>query len=1164
MLKKLLGYLALLPLALSAGVITKTVTFSPNDFVFAKTAEFDLVTLPGQFSTSEKGDPQLPVYNLSVLLPPTAEITGVEVVSSSVTDLPGTYIPYPVQAIRPLSKKEPVPFVVPNVLIYGSDQPYPREIARTVASGCLAGYRVAGVLVSPLQYLPADKRLRLYTRLTLNISYEEGRHDAMAMTPSQNELFQGEVANLVGNPEALPSWAPPTRENRAGEVDYVIITSSGLVNAWSSLKTWKTKKGVVTEIVSTDTINVRYTGRDLQEKIRNFIKDWWQSKGLKYVLLGGDDIIVPDRKTRLVVEESTITGSIPTDMYYADLQWSWDGNHNNYFGELGDTVDLLHDLYVGRAPIDNATNLAVFIRKDTVFEKRPDTTYMRTLLLPSEMLFPPYHGKVCNNIIAGYYPASGWQKSKLEDPGMNATRDSLNRGYQLCHVSDHGAPSTLGVLDMSQIPSLTNVNKLNVMNGINCDVGSFDGQECIAESLVNYPGGGCIATLMNSRYGLGYPPALGPSEILDIDIFKSLIAYNVAEVGAMHARAKNCSRNLAMSQPANRWVIYENTLFGDPNTALFSVKPLRLTVTHAASIPASPQTFRVTVYASGAPLKDALVCGQKGVETYAVGRTNSSGWVDLLVSPATTGTMSVTVTARNCLPYEGTCSVTSGTPRPCIVFKSDRILDAGGGNNNGKLDPGETADLFLTLRNAGNAAATNVTARLRAGGTYITLIDSTAVFGNMNAGDTAVGDLFRIQVAANTPPGTEVEFIAAASATEGSWEPFFKETVGVLPLPRQVWADHDTGTCVLSVTTFGGFGTTYPYGEGSGFKYSKIASYGSLYYGSMACGTDANYIVDRFYGIPAASVINQDFRVFDTLRTVLPPRLAQEEYEAVYNDSNHAAPKGLKVIQWSLMNFQPAYDDWVIVCFDYYNLGASAISNFNSGMLFDFDIYNAVNNIVRSDTVRRFTYMMQSTSSMFPTAGIRILQPKTFRNLSAIDNALYVEPANMMTEAVKDSFLAGRIRLRNSTRTDNWSVCVSTGPFTIPAGNRIRVVYAIVGGNDSTTAKVNSDSAQAWWDRMTISVSEADGYKAETRPRFFVNPNPATGSVRIGYNVPVREQALIRIYDVTGSLKTELYAGEIQGKGAITWRPDKVPAGIYFVKIEMPGSDAIEKFVYLK
>lgn len=1154
--------LAVLPLALEAGALTTTLEYNRADFQFERVDGFDRVTWSGEFSLPDKGKPQLPLGSYSVLLPPDAEIASAEVVASEFVDLPGTFVPYPVQPIRPLSMTEPVPFVAPDASVYGSAAPYPSTIVRTVPTGSLSGYRLAGLLVAPMQYLPAGKKLRLYTRLVIKVNYDEGRHVPPILTPSQAELFGQEAAALVINPEAVHSWRPVVQSSRAAEIDYVIITSSGLVNAWNSLKAWKTKKGLNTEVMSTDTIYAQYTGRDNQEKIRNFIRDRWQNKGLKYVLLGGDDIIVPDRKTRLVVEESTITGSIPTDMYYADLQWSWDGNHNNYFGELGDTVDLLHDVYIGRAPIDNATNLAVFIRKDTTSEKRPDTTYQKTLLLPSEMLFSPYHGRVCNNIIAGYFPGS-WRISKLEDPGSNATRDSLNRGYQLCHISDHGSSGSLGVLSISQIPTLTNGIKYDVMNGINCDVGSFDGKECIAESLVNYPGGGCLATLMNSRYGLGYPPGLGPSEILDIDIFKSFIAYGVPEVGACHARAKNQSRNLAMSQPATRWVIYENTLFGDPNAVLYSQKPLHLAVTHAASIPANPQAFRVSVSASGSPLANALVCGQKGTEVYAVGRTNASGWVDLIISPATTGTMSVTVTAKDCLPYEGTCTVTSGSPQPCLVYLSDRVDDAAG-NNNGRIDPGETVNLFVKLRNAGTAAATGVTGRLREASPYITVTDSTASFGAINAGDSAAGDAFTVQASAATPAGTVVEFVVSAAAAQGTWEPFFAKTVGVAPEPRLVWADHDTGCCVLSVTTYGGFGTTRPYGEGTGFKYSKIASYGCLYYGSMACGTDASYLVDRFYGIPAASVINQDFRVLDSLRPVLPPRLAEEEYEAVYTDSNHAAPRGLKVNQWSMMVSQPGYDDWVIVCFDYFNVGSSVMNNFYSGMLFDFDMYNSTENIVRSDTTRRFTYMMRSTTSMFPAAGIRLLQPTVFRNLSAIDNAVYVEPAAMMTEAAKDSFLKGYIRVRNSPRTDNWSICVSAGPFNIPVGNKVRVVYAVVGGNDSTTAKVNSDSAQSWWDRHNIGISEGVGLIQPSGPRFMVHPNPARDRIRVSYTVPVRQTVRIRLFDAAGRERSVMFEGEVQGTGAITGSTGRLPAGIYFVKIETPGNGRIEKIIYLE
>ncbi|HEX7318951.1 MAG TPA: C25 family cysteine peptidase [bacterium] len=1146
---------------LSAGVITETIEFTPADFQFSTQNGYDVVTLQGQFSTTEKGRPFLPAVTYYYLIPPTAEITSVEIISSSIQDFTGKYTPYPVQTIRPFSTNRIIPFVEPDAGVYGSAKPYPREIVEAIPSGCLSGYRLAGVMLYPVQFIPAEKKLRLYKSITLKINYTVGRHPTIPLTKSQADLFGAEVKSLVRNPETIEYWRPSEYNARAGEIDMVIITSTGQAANWNALKTWKTKKGINTAVISTDSVYAQYAGRDNQEKIRNFIRDYWQTKGLKYVILGGDDMIIPDRKTTLWVEESTIVGDIPTDMYYADLQWSWDGNHNDLFGEMEDTVDLFHDVYIGRAPVDNATNIATFTRKDTVFEKHPDTTYMKTLLLPSEMLFDPYHGKYPNNIIASYFPGT-WKISRLEDPSYNQTRDSLNKGFQLCHVADHGSPWSLGVLDIEQVSTLTNGIKYDILNGMNCDCGSFDGMDCIAESLVNIPNGGCVATMLNSRYGLGYPPGLGPSEILDIEIFKSFIVAGALEFGAAHGRAKNFCRAMAMSQSPTRWCVYENTLFGDPSLAAYATKPQHMTVTYASSIQAGPQAFRVMASITGVPIKSALICAMKGTEVYATGRTNALGWVDLFVNPST-GTMNVTVTSENCLPFEGTCTVTAGSPRPCITYWAHHVNDASG-NNNGRMDPGETVDLVITLKNQGNATATNVSGKLRTTCPYITFIDSTAIYGTVPAGDTSTGagDIYRLQVSSTAPQGTEAEFIVFSQAGEGTWEPFFIDIIGTIPQPGLVWADHDTGACVLSVTTFGGFGTTYPHGEGSGFKYSKIVSNGSLYYGSMVCGTSSSYIVDRFYGPPSSSTINYDFNILDTLKPVLPPRAACEEYEAVYSDSGHASPKGLIVTQWSLMNSQPGYDDWAIVCFDYFNSGSTSITNFYSGMMFDFDLYNTTDNIVRSDTVRRFTYMMQPYS-MYPTCGVRLIEPITARNLSAIDHLYYVEPATMMTEAVKDSFLKGLLQLRNSTRTDNYSICVSAGPYTITPGGNARAVYAVVGGNDSTLAKINSDSAQSWWDQHSGAVENRQAAHMRRAVLQLVQ-NPARHHIGIAYQLNKNETVAIDLYDATGQRRTRIFEGTLTGKGVLNWTPAHLAPGVYFVRLQQSTGDSIEKVLYLR
>ncbi|MBN2620743.1 T9SS type A sorting domain-containing protein [candidate division WOR-3 bacterium] len=1156
-------FIILLPLlfaSISPGShLTYTLTFSPDELNIISLNGYDCILSANTFSTAEPGTPILPVKVLYFLLPPSAEIIRADIVSSQSAELPDIYTPYPAQPIRPFSQNKDIPFVAPDPTVYGSSTPYPAEIISTVPSGCLAGFRIAGVVVHPVQYLPDSKHLKIHTEMTIRVQYEESRHEPVTLTQSQIDLFSREVEALVANPEALAHWTPASKQLRDGEIDYAIITSAGLVSNWNAFRNWKIKKGINTVVVRTDSIYAAYSGRDNQEKIRNFIRDWWQNKGLKYVLLGGDDNIVPDRKTRLIIEDSTITGNIPTDMYYADLQWSWDSNNNNYFGEMEDTVDLFHDVYIGRAPIDNATNINTFTYKDTMFEKHPDTTYLKKLLLPSEDLFPPYHGENPNNVIASYFPGT-WQIAKLKDPGYTQTRDSLNHGFQLCHVAAHGSPTSLGVLGMSQIPGLNNGIKYDIINGINCDCGSFDGGDCIAESLVNYPNGGCIAALLNSRYGLGYPPAMGPSEILDLGIFKALIVSSIHEVGAMHARAKDDCRAMALAQSPTRWCVFENTLFGDPTVPLYSKNPAALAVTHASSIPGAPQMFRVNASANSAPLKDARVCCIKGTEVYSVGLTNSQGWVDLFVDP-TSGTMLVTVTAPDCRVYEGTCAVSGSQNQPCLTFRSC-IIDDATGNNNQHIDPGETVVLDVWLMNRGSTSATSVAGTLRTDCPYVTFLDSTSNYGTIAAGDSAVGDHFQIQVSSATPQGTEIEFIVHTQSAQGSWDPFFAEIAGVIPQLRPVWVDHDTGCCVLSVTSFGGFGTTYPYGEGSGFKYPTVASYGCLYYGSMVCGTGPAYIADRFYDHPASN-IQHDFEIMDTITPILPPLKADEEYVTWYSDAGHSSPKGLEIEQWSLMLSDPAYADFIIICFDYHNNGSAPLTNFYSGMMFDFDMINYTNNIVRTIATRRFTYMCRSLTSRHPTVGIRLLEPLSAANLTAIDHALYVEPSSMMTEAVKDSLLRGWINMPNSNRTDNWSICVSAGPFTIPAGGSERVVYAVVGGNDTSYARIHSDSAQSWWENA-MGKLEQEEQNVNLQPVFAISPNPTSGNIGIQYNVPGYQRVTAELYDATGRSVMTVYDGMLNGAGILNAYPDRLTNGIYFVKITRPEETVIRKFVYLE
>ena len=72
---------------------------------------------------------------------------------------------------------------------------------------------------------------------------------------------------------------------------------------------------------------------------------------------------------------------------------------------------------------------------------------------------------------------------------------------------------------------------------------------------------------------------------------------------------------------------------------------------------------------------------------------------------------------------------------PHLKMLNFTVNDASG-NNNGMLDPGETADLIITGINNGHAAAYDVTGLLTSSDQYITVNNTSAQsLGDLNAGD---------------------------------------------------------------------------------------------------------------------------------------------------------------------------------------------------------------------------------------------------------------------------------------------------------------------------------------------------------------------------------------------------------------------------------------------
>jgi len=103
--------------------------------------------------------------------------------------------------------------------------------------------------------------------------------------------------------------------------------------------------------------------------------------------------------------------------------------------------------------------------------------------------------------------------------------------------------------------------------------------------------------------------------------------------------------------------------------------------------------------------------------------------------------------------------VTAPGGSPSLDLVGYAVVDSEpGGDNDGRLDPGETAKLLVTLRNSGGAACNNVTGRFRAYDTRLTAPDSTSAWGDIPAGDSATNtaDWLTLRASGSIPPGTSV------------------------------------------------------------------------------------------------------------------------------------------------------------------------------------------------------------------------------------------------------------------------------------------------------------------------------------------------------------------------------------------------------------------------
>ncbi|MBN2474776.1 MAG: hypothetical protein JXB62_09220 [Pirellulales bacterium] len=561
------------------------------DFTFDDTPVLEetehgvLISLDGEETWLAEGDPVVPVRESTILLPQGMRITSVETTYGD----SGTVVGSGVQRLAS-------PVALP---LGGSLDPddawstvvstsFPAQASVTYSNHTLSGYNLGTLRVFPVQYDSTADTLTYHSSISVTVTTTRVDGDEMMAVRDSAADWQ-RVAQAVDNPEALDSYTLGVPDDvaapdlgpqlgAASNVEYVIITSNSLVNSFQPLVNQKIARGLSAGIMTTESIYAGYSGvetGDNADKIRHFLMAAYTSLGTRWVLLGGDVDVVPQRGV-YASQGSTIDYSLATDMYYACLDGPWNGDGDGVWGEQNDgygggDIDLTAEVYIGRAPVSNSTEAANFVAKtiryETTAHANPTTAVWLGEQLDSNTWGSysaiPIRDQVMPddwNLIERYDSAGGWSGSDL--------LGDLNASPHLVNHLGHANSTYNARLYNSQVAGLSNTDPY-FMYSQGCYSGSFDSHDlAIAEKHV-VDDHGALGVVMNSRYGW-YMPGSTPSAShhYAMQFWDAVFNEDMLHLGQANQDSKDDNMYRVGATGVYRWIHFETNLFGDPETPL--------------------------------------------------------------------------------------------------------------------------------------------------------------------------------------------------------------------------------------------------------------------------------------------------------------------------------------------------------------------------------------------------------------------------------------------------------------------------------------------------------------------------------------------------------------------------------------------------------------------
>jgi len=692
-------------------------TFSINDYTSISSSDLDFI------HKENPGAPDLPFGMVKLLVPYDAEFNRLEISTKSQL-LEKDILIRPSQPLVPTLPDYPQQeFVKPDPMIYNSNDSFPDQIVEYTGDHKISQYKIFTFLVSPFMYQPAERELYFIRNLSIEVFYN--KTGKLGDARWDNGLFADILKPEVVNPIILENsiFRSPVDPN---DIQYLIITSPSLVSYFQPLADWKTQTGVPAEVIDTDYIYANFTGANDQLKIKSCLEYYYSNKNTTWVLLGGDNTIIPDYDCYGNVNNGgTIDYYMPTDLFYAcfDNQFDWNADGDGIKGETNDNIDMGPEIILSRAPIRTSSHVSAFVNKTLYYEQNPPTSnFAEDMLISGLQLWNTWSGRSdadwrCEKMWDDYIdPWWGGTHYRFYDTntdfggsGYNVTTANLtsqiNSGYNNMFMATHGnqtlwSTETGSYYYSSHASQQTNQNLQGLIATMACITNAFDNSSgfgsdpCLSEAFIRNPNGGCVVYHGSSRYGWGYNnisdnhgPSLQYADYLYYYLFRGDPAENSYKFGAVAIETKIHFIGASSSYGAFRWLQFTLNTIGDPELDLLTYDPTPITI----NAPTSIMVFNTQPITIETNTPYASICLNNDLDVYITGECDASGNFTCTPNPGVDDDILITVTAHDKIYNSSILSVDALFPE--IDVSVTEITET--------LETESTAQAYFSIENNG-------------------------------------------------------------------------------------------------------------------------------------------------------------------------------------------------------------------------------------------------------------------------------------------------------------------------------------------------------------------------------------------------------------------------------------------------------------------------------